>query len=171
MREGTNRANDFNTRHCESASRSRLPLCRGPHRVRSDAHTHRNTNAHGNSTPTPVPSPAFTQIVLFGDSLSDTGNVRNRTNAKTGGAIDYPSHTFNYSNGRFTNDNATDPSSNTYAGVWHEQLALTFPGLPAATYSLGGGTNYAFGGATTNDGTHQETAVSTPFRRRHHHGR
>ena len=36
-------------------------------------------------------------------------------------------------------------------------------GLPAATYSLGGGTNYAFGGATTNNGTHDEVAVSTPF--------
>jgi phospholipase/lecithinase/hemolysin len=108
-------------------------------------------------------APAFTQIVLFGDSLSDTGNVRARTNSKTSGTIDYPSHTFNYSNGRFTNDNATDPASNTYAGVWHEQLARTFLGLSAATYSLGGGTNYAFGGATTNDGTHQETAVSTPF--------
>jgi phospholipase/lecithinase/hemolysin len=108
-------------------------------------------------------APAFAQIVLFGDSLSDTGNVRARTNSKTSGTIDYPSHTFNYSNGRFTNDNATDPASNTYAGVWHEQLARTFLGLSAATDSLGGGTNYAFGGATTNDGTHQETAVSTPF--------
>ena len=36
-------------------------------------------------------------------------------------------------------------------------------GLPPASYSLGGGTNYGFGGATTNNGTHQETAVSTPF--------
>src|SRR5437763_1945414 len=67
--------------------------------------------------------PAFSQVVLFGDSLSDTGNVRQRTNDRSGGVVDYPSHTFNYSNGRFTNDNQTDPSSNTYAGVWHEQLA------------------------------------------------
>ena len=107
--------------------------------------------------------PAFSQIVVFGDSLSDTGNVRVRTNERSGGLVDYPSHTFNYSNGRFTNDNGTDPSSTIYAGVWHEQLAQTFLGLPAATYSLGGGTNYAFGGATTNNGTHEEVAVSTPF--------
>ena len=33
--------------------------------------------------------------------------------------------------------------------------------IPAATYSLSGGTNFAFGGATTNDGTHEETVVST----------
>ena len=45
--------------------------------------------------------PAFTRVVLFGDSLSDTGNVRNRTNSKTNGVVDYPSHTFNYDNGRF----------------------------------------------------------------------
>jgi phospholipase/lecithinase/hemolysin len=102
-------------------------------------------------------TPAFSRIVVFGDSLSDTGNVRERTSSKSNGAIDYPSHTFNYANGRFTNDNATDPSSNTYIGVWHEQLALTFLGLPAASSSLGGGgLNYAFGGATTMDGTHEE---------------
>ena len=107
--------------------------------------------------------PTFSQIVLFGDSLSDTGNVRDRTNARSGGFVDYPSHTFNFSNGRFTNDNGTNPSSTIYAGVWHEQLALTFLGLPPAAHSLGGGTNYAFGGATTNNGTHEEVAVSTPF--------
>ncbi|MEY2518877.1 MAG: outer rane lipase/esterase [Verrucomicrobiota bacterium] len=107
--------------------------------------------------------PAFTQIILFGDSLSDTGNDRNRTNSKSSGAVDYPSHTFNYDNGRFTNDTATDPSSKTYLGVWHEQLARTFLGISPATNSLGGGLNYAFGGATSNNGTHQETVVSPPF--------
>jgi len=101
-------------------------------------------------------APAFSQIVLFGDSLSDTGNVRARTSAKSSGAIDYPSHTFNYDNGRFTNDTDTDPASHTYLGVWHEQLARTFLGLPAASNSLGGGVNYAFGGATTMNGTHEE---------------
>ena len=101
-------------------------------------------------------APAFSKIVVFGDSLSDTGNVRERTSSKSSGAIDYPSHTFNYDNGRFTNDNDTDPGSDNYLGVWHEQLARTFLGLPAASNSLGGGLNYAFGGATTMDGTHEE---------------
>ena len=108
------------------------------------------------------PAPAFSQIVVFGDSLSDTGNVRDRTHSRSGGLVDYPSRTFNYSNGRFTDDDETDPPSLAYAGVWHEQLA-SFLGLPPATFSLGGGTNYAFGGATTNNGTHDEVAVSTPF--------
>jgi phospholipase/lecithinase/hemolysin len=107
--------------------------------------------------------PAFTQIVLFGDSLSDTGNVRTRTKAKSSNTIDYPSHTFNYDNGRFSNDDQTDPASMTYFGVWHEQLARTFLGMQPATFSLGGGLNYAFGGSRTTDGTHQETPVSTPF--------
>jgi phospholipase/lecithinase/hemolysin len=109
-------------------------------------------------------APTFSRVVVFGDSLSDTGNVRARTSAKTSGAIDYPSHTFNYANGRFTNDNNTDPASHTYLGVWHEQLAASFLGLPPASNSLGGssGLNYAFGGATTMDGTHQEVE-STPL--------
>src|SRR5256885_982448 len=68
----------------------------------------------GAGTPTFAQAPPpFSQIVMFGDSLSDTGNVRVRTNARTGGVVDYPSRTFNYSNGRFTNDNGTDPSSMT----------------------------------------------------------
>jgi phospholipase/lecithinase/hemolysin len=109
------------------------------------------------------PAPAFSQFIIFGDSLSDTGNVRDRTNSKSGGTIDYPSHTFNYSNGRFTNDNDTDPSSSTFSGVWHEQLARTFLNMQPATFSLGGGTNYAFGGATTENGTTDEVVVSTDF--------
>jgi phospholipase/lecithinase/hemolysin len=107
--------------------------------------------------------PAFSQVVVFGDSLSDTGNVRDRTNEVSGGTVDYPSHTFNFSNGRFTNDDQTDPASALYLGVWHEQLAQGLLGLPPATNSLGGGQNYAFGGGTTNNGTHEEVAVSTPF--------
>jgi len=109
------------------------------------------------------PAPVFSQIIVFGDSLSDTGNVRDRTGSASGGLVDYPSDSFNYSDGRWTNSSDTDPASPTYVGVWHEQLATTFLGIPAATYSLGGGTNYAFGGATTNDGTHEEVAVSPPF--------
>src|SRR3954463_3254009 len=108
-------------------------------------------------------APAFSQIVVFGDSLSDTGNVYDRTDNKSGGTVKYPSGTYNYSDGRWTNSSDTDPGSGTYVGVWHEQLARTFLNIPAATFSLGGGSNYAFGGATTNNGTHEETVVSPPL--------
>ncbi|HVF73018.1 MAG TPA: SGNH/GDSL hydrolase family protein [Chthoniobacterales bacterium] len=108
-------------------------------------------------------APAFTKIIVFGDSLSDTGNVRDRTDSKSGGTVDFPSGSFNYSDGRWTNSSDTDPASTTYAGVWHEQLANTFLNIAPATYSLGGGTNYAFGGATTNNGTHEEVVVTTPL--------
>jgi phospholipase/lecithinase/hemolysin len=114
------------------------------------------------ATPAPTPNPTFSQIIIFGDSLSDTGNVRDRTDSKTGGTAQFPSGTFNYSDGRWTNSSDTDPGSGTYVGVWHEQLARTFLNITAATHSLGGGTNYAFGGATTNNGTHEETVHTSP---------
>jgi phospholipase/lecithinase/hemolysin len=107
--------------------------------------------------------PTFSQIIVFGDSLSDTGNIRDRTNSRSGGLIDYPSGAFNYSDGRFTNSSDTDPSSTAYVGVWHEQLARTFLSVPAPSYSLGGGTDYAFGGATTENGTTDRVVISTPF--------
>ena len=107
--------------------------------------------------------PGFDQTVVFGDSLSDTGNVRTRTGAISGGLIDYPSQTFNYSDGRFTNSSDTTPSSINYVGVWHEQLARTFLHIPPATYSLSGGTDYAFGGATTEGGARNVPIVPTPF--------
>lgn len=114
-------------------------------------------------TPAPTPDPTFSQIIIFGDSLSDTGNVRDRTDQKSGGTVTYPSDAYNYSDGRWTNSSDTEPASGTFVGVWHEQLARSFLNIPAATFSLGGGTNYAFGGATTNDGTHEETVVSPPI--------
>lgn len=69
---------------------------------------------------------APSQIVVFGDSLSDTGNLFT--------ALGVPPSP--YFNGRFSNG----PN-------WVERLAGSF-GLPVLP-SLGGGTNYAFGGATT----------------------
>ncbi len=56
----------------------------------------------------------------------------------------------------------TLPPSRDYSGTWHEQLAETFLGLPAATNSLDGGLNYAFGGATTIAGASERTVISNP---------
>jgi phospholipase/lecithinase/hemolysin len=106
-------------------------------------------------------APTFTQTVVFGDSLSDDGNVRHITEDQY--FISYPGGDFNYSDGRFTDSSDTDPSSTAFAGTWHEQLAGTFLGLPVATNSLDGGIDFAFGGATTASGTSDRTVINNPF--------
>ncbi|HEY0757780.1 MAG TPA: Ig-like domain repeat protein [Acidisarcina sp.] len=93
----------------------------------------------------------FTSIVIFGDSLSDTGNVAHVTASDF--AVRYPGPSFNYSDGRFTDGSDTSPAAKAYFGVWHEQLAKAFFGLTPTKNSLDGGQNYAFGDATTQDGT------------------
>ncbi len=109
--------------------------------------------------------PDFTQVVLFGDSLSDDGNIRHRLEDQYN--ISFPGGAYNYSDGRFTNSSDTDPGSDTYAGTWHEQLERDFLNLStgAITNSLDGGTDYAFGGATTAGGTTERTVISNidPF--------
>lgn len=105
-------------------------------------------------------TPAFSQVIVFGDSLSDDGNIKHVVEDKF--FISFPGQLFNYSDGRFTNSSDTFPSSDLYAGTWHEQLARTFLGLSAATNSLDGGTNYAFGGATTIAGASERTVISNP---------
>jgi phospholipase/lecithinase/hemolysin len=85
---------------------------------------------------TPVAAPAFaspiTQIVAFGDSLSDTGND----------LIAFGSPQPPYYQGRFSNG----PN-------WIDDLAAKL-GVPDPQPSLAGGTNYAYGGATA-------TAINT----------
>jgi phospholipase/lecithinase/hemolysin len=105
-------------------------------------------------------APAFSKVIVFGDSLSDDGNIKHVVQDKF--FISYPSLVFDYSDGRFTNSANTFPGSNTYAGTWHEQLAQTFLGLSAASNSLDGGNDYAFGGATTVSGTSERTVISNP---------
>jgi len=106
-------------------------------------------------------APAFTQVIVFGDSLSDDGNIAHRARDLVG--FSYPSSNFNYSNYRFTDDTNTSPAANLYVGTWHEQLEKTFLGLAVAKNSLDGGTDYAFGGATTKDGTQDRTIINNPF--------
>jgi phospholipase/lecithinase/hemolysin len=93
----------------------------------------------------------FSSVVVFGDSLSDTGNFAHLTNADFG--VTYPGTSFNYGTGRFTDDTATTPAAHSYTGVWVEQIAAHFNTPFAVKDSLDGGTNYAYGDATTADGT------------------
>jgi thermolabile hemolysin len=73
----------------------------------------------------------ITQMVVFGDSLSDVGNVFAAT-----GSPPAPYYQGHYSNGP----------------IWVERLAADL-GLPAPRPSLAGGNDYAFGGAETGTGT------------------
>src|SRR6478672_1761377 len=79
---------------------------------------------------------AFSQLVAFGDSLSDAGNVNNQTFGISPGSP--------YWQGRFSN-----------GPVWIEDLAPSFS-LSVPTYSRAGGanaTNWAYGGAHTGPGS------------------
>jgi phospholipase/lecithinase/hemolysin len=85
---------------------------------------------------------SYSQIISFGDSLSDTGNA----SILTGGTA--PGSRSDYWNGRFTDGPTTTPGTPSPTGVWVEQLASKLnvaDPLPALT----GGTNYAVGGADT----------------------
>lgn len=95
--------------------------------------------------------PDYTSIVVFGDSLSDTGNVAHLAEAKYGVRI--PGPVADYTDGRFTDGADTLPPAEQYFGVWIEQFAATLPAKPAITDSLDGGTDYAYGFAFTGNGT------------------
>ena len=100
---------------------------------------------------------SFNTVVVFGDSLSDTGNIAHLTQAASGGLIRYPADNkalgLDYTDGRFTDGKDTQPAASAYLGVWIEQLAASFAAKPAVTDSLDGGTNYAYGDATTANST------------------
>lgn len=97
------------------------------------------------------PAPEFTSIVVFGDSLSDTGNLAHLTYDKYG--VRVPGPVADYTDGRLTDGFDTLPPAQNYSGVWIEQLAESIPSKPAVKNSLDGGTDYAFGFATTGPGT------------------
>ena len=93
----------------------------------------------------------YTSIVVFGDSLSDTGNVAHLSQMKYG--IRIPGTPADYTDGRFTDGYDTIPAARNFFGVWIEQFAAAMPSRPEVTNSLDGGTNYAYGFATTGTGT------------------
>ncbi|MGA8085982.1 MAG: SGNH/GDSL hydrolase family protein [Terracidiphilus sp.] len=93
----------------------------------------------------------YTTIVVFGDSLSDTGNVAHLTEVQHGVRI--PGPLADYTDGRFTDGYDTAPPALNYFGTWVEQFAASLPGQPEVRDSLDGGTNYAYGFATTGNGT------------------
>lgn len=84
-------------------------------------------------------APVFSDIYVFGDSLSDTGNTR--ANVPLGSFESIATIAGYGQNGRFSN-----------GLLWHENLAQRL-GLSAATASETGGNNYAYGGARVDNAT------------------
>jgi phospholipase/lecithinase/hemolysin len=93
----------------------------------------------------------YKTIVVFGDSLSDTGNVAHLSEDKYG--IRIPGPIADYTDGRLTDGFDTVPAAQNYFGVWVEQFAATVPSRPEIRNSLDGGTDYAYAFATTGSGT------------------
>ena len=101
---------------------------------------------------------AYTSIVVFGDSLSDTGNDAALSLAKYGVPLPSPyavpilGPTSDYTYGRFTDGPDSTPATTKYQGVWVEQLAAMLPEKPSVTNSLAGGKDYAYGDALAANG-------------------
>jgi len=99
-------------------------------------------------------SQQYTSIVVFGDSLSDTGNLAATTYAKCG--IPIPGPLVDYTLGAATDGFDTIPAAQLFTGVWAQQLAALLPTHPVIEPSAIGGTNYAFGFATNSNSTSPE---------------
>ncbi len=99
-------------------------------------------------------APVFSQMIVFGDSLSDTGNTRASI---PGGNLPPINNIAGYgSNGRFSN-----------GLVWHETLApaLNVP-IPTASLVLGpNNSNYAYGGARINNASGQSAGLLFQYNR------
>lgn len=107
------------------------------------------------------PAQEFNQLWVFGDSLSDVGNILQGT-SNSNYFTPRPTSPY-YDSGRFTDgpsitgDGATIlTTQSSYQGVWAEDLASML-NVPQITASSAGGapnnTDYATGGATTGGGT------------------
>ncbi|MBI3839085.1 MAG: SGNH/GDSL hydrolase family protein [Planctomycetia bacterium] len=104
----------------------------------------------------------LTNMIVLGDSLSDTGNVFNNSTVTLFGNTSkamFPGPAYNYDTGRFTDGTDTKGATNT-TGVWHEQLADRLKlGRATASTNATPGNNYAYGGAVTGAG---RPTISTP---------
>ena len=92
------------------------------------------------SAAAPALASNYDQMVVFGDSLSDNGNLATAAGPGVFSALDYDP-------ARATDGPTTTPASS-ISGVTVEQLNSLL-GLSPLTPSIAGGTNYAWGEATT----------------------
>ncbi len=94
------------------------------------------------SLPFAVSATPFNDIFVFGDSLSDQGNV----SLLTSGAIPGP----DYFNGRFSNGPIYVDGLASGLGLAVAPLAAPILSPPFPAWSPGGGNNFAYGGARTD---------------------
>ncbi len=87
----------------------------------------------------------FNKVVVFGDSLSDVGNLAAAT---ANSATHYPAPPPAYAPGEYTDGADTTPSTN-ILGVWVQQLNNNFLNFSPLKASLLGGTDYAYADAVT----------------------
>ncbi len=94
----------------------------------------------------------YSGLIVFGDSLSDTGNCKAMNIL---GWLVPASPFYNYDGGgRFTcSASSKPPSGKPYTGVWHEVLTTDL-GIPPATPSHLFGTNFAFADAEASSIVH-----------------
>ncbi len=101
----------------------------------------------------------FTEFVVFGDSLSDNGNLYAGT-ALLGQPTPGPPM---YATAEYTDGTNSVPSTSAPLGLWIEQLAAKLA-LPVPQPFAKGGTNYAVGGALTGkDPAYSPTKPSIPW--------
>jgi phospholipase/lecithinase/hemolysin len=92
-----------------------------------------------------IAAPLYSEMIVFGDSLSDIGNVHTASTAQ--GLIPDPPPP--YFDGRLSN-----------GPIWVDRLAGRL-GIASLSPSLTGGTNYAYAGAKTSPGSRNRTSLVT----------
>jgi phospholipase/lecithinase/hemolysin len=100
----------------------------------------------------------ITQLVVFGDSLSDTGNAA----FGTGGLL--PGPLTHYTPGEFTDGPGTTPATTGPQGIWVDQIAPKLGlAVPQPGFAVPGGTNFAVGGADTGTNPSFPGSLQVPF--------
>lgn len=112
-------------------------------------------------------------FVVFGDSLSDTGQTFTASNNycqnvylqvnPNGVCYAYPGSSYGYATGVFTDGLDTNPAAQHYFLVWHQELSLLLRGYTGGVLDTGNEISDAWGGAQTTDGVFQDNHGPAPI--------
>jgi phospholipase/lecithinase/hemolysin len=111
-------------------------------------------------------------FVVFGDSLSDTGQTYTATNNycqnvflqvnPNGVCNAYPGPSYGYASGVFTDGLDSNPAAQHYFLVWHQELSLLLRGYTGGVLDTGNEVSDAWGGAQTTDGVFEDNNGPAP---------